>query len=106
MRRILVEHARRKKRQRHGGDRERVSLDGVELALSESKYDLAALDEALDRLNELEQAAAQVVKLRYFAGLTIEETAKVLDISVRTANRHFAFAKAWLYQQMRTSEPD
>jgi DNA-directed RNA polymerase specialized sigma24 family protein len=62
--------------------------------------DLLALDEALDRLAEVESVAAQVVKLRYFAGLTIEQSAQALDISVRTANRHFAFAKAWPFQQL------
>jgi RNA polymerase sigma factor (TIGR02999 family) len=101
MRRILVEHARRKKRQRHGGEHERVPIDAADVAMPEPRHDVLALDEALDQLAEHDPAAAQVVKLRYFAGLTIEQTAEALDISVRTANRHFAFAKAWLYNEMR-----
>jgi RNA polymerase sigma factor (TIGR02999 family) len=103
MRRILVEKARRKRRQRHGGGWKRIDLDGFDLG-KESSDELLALDEALDRLAAEEPGVAEVVMLRYFAGLTIEETAAALGISVRTANRHWAFAKAWLYQQLR--EPD
>jgi RNA polymerase sigma factor (TIGR02999 family) len=100
MRRILVEQARRKQRVRHGGGLQRVDLDG-QLAVSDTAdVDLLALDEALQRLSAEQPEAAQVVKLRYFAGLTIEETAAALDISVRTTNRHWAFARAWLYQQL------
>jgi RNA polymerase sigma factor (TIGR02999 family) len=106
MRRILVEHARRKHRQRHGGEHRRVPLDAVDVAAAEPTDDLLALDEALDRLADAEPAAAQVVKLRYFAGLTIEQTAAALGISIRTANRHFAFAKAWLFQQIRLSSSE
>jgi RNA polymerase sigma factor (TIGR02999 family) len=104
MRRILVEHARRRGRVRHGGEHRRVPLAGVDVAERDDSDDVVALDEALDKLAEVEPAAAQVVKLRYFAGLTIEETAQVLDISVRTANRHFAFAKAWLFQRLQAGE--
>lgn len=100
MRRILVEQARRKSRQRHGGDRKRVDLDGVAAGESGPADDLLALDEALDRLADEDQAAARVVQLRYFAGLTIDETASALGCSVRTANRHWAFAKARLFQQL------
>jgi RNA polymerase sigma factor (TIGR02999 family) len=103
MRRILVEHARRKHRQRHGGEHQRVPFDGVDIAAIDRGDDLLALDEALGRFAEAEPVAAQVIKLRYFAGLTIEQTAEALAISVRTANRHFAFAKAWLFQQLRSS---
>jgi RNA polymerase sigma factor (TIGR02999 family) len=100
MRRILVEHARRKGRLKHGGERRRLSLDNLDIADPEPAEELLALDEALDRLATTEPAAAQVVKLRYFAGLTIEQTAEALGLSIRTANRHFAFAKAWLFQQI------
>jgi RNA polymerase sigma factor (TIGR02999 family) len=106
MRRILVEHARRKGRQRHGGEHRRIPLDAVAIAAAEPADDLLALDEALDRLADAEPVAAQVVKLRYFAGLTIEQTAEAIEISVRTANRHFAFAKAWLFQRMRSSSSE
>jgi RNA polymerase sigma factor (TIGR02999 family) len=100
MRRILVEQARRKQRARHGGGRKRLSLDGLDLRDEEASGCLVALDEALEHLAVEEPVAAQVVKLRYFAGLTIEQTAETLGISVRTANRHWAYAKAWLYQQL------
>lgn len=101
MRRILIDAARRKHRQRHGGEYRRVPLDGIDVAADDDSK-LLVLDEALDRLAAAEPEVVQVVKLRYFAGLTIEETARALDISVRTANRHFVYAKAWLYQQLRS----
>jgi len=115
MRRILVERARRRQRVRHGGGCERVNLEqlnasqltlaeGVEVAEDGGRAnDLLALDEALARLAAHEPQAADVVKLRYFAGLTAEQAADALGISLRTANRHWAYAKAWLYQQL--SEP-
>ena len=100
MRRLLVEQARRKKRLRHGGGRQRVDLDS-QLCISVDRDDaLLALDEALARLGADEPQAADVVKLRYFAGLTIEETAAAMNISVRTANRHWTYARAWLYRQL------
>ena len=100
MRRILVEQARRKKRDKHGGGLQRVDLDSQAELADDSDAGLVALDEALQRLEQEETVAAAVVKLRYFAGLTIEEAARSLDISVRTANRHWAYARAWLYQQL------
>ena len=100
MRRLLIEQARRKKRLRHGGDRCRVDLDS-QLFLSDDADDrLLAINDALERLAADEPEAASVVKLRYFAGLTIEETAAALDISVRTTNRHWTYARAWLYHQL------
>jgi len=104
MRRILVENARRKHRYRHGGGRGRVDLDRIDLAADQSSNDLIALNEALERLADEEPTVAEVVKLRYFAGLTIEQAASALGVSVRTANRHWAYARAWLYQ--RLSPPD
>jgi RNA polymerase sigma factor (TIGR02999 family) len=101
MRRILVEQARRKKRVRHGGEHRRVDLD-TELYISNQADDsLLALDEALGRLAADESEAADVVKLRYFAGLTIEQTAAAMSISVRTVNRHWTYARAWLYDQLK-----
>ena len=100
MRRILVENARRKHRVRHGGGRKRLNLDRLDLADEEACASLVALDEALEKLAAEEEGVAAVVKLRYFAGLTIEQTAKALGVSVRTANRHWAYARAWLYQQL------
>jgi RNA polymerase sigma factor (TIGR02999 family) len=100
MRRLLVEKARRKKRLRHGGEHRRVDLD-TELFISNQPDDsLLALDEALSRLAAEEPEAAEVVKLRYFAGLTIEQTAEAMNISVRTVNRHWTYARAWLYEQL------
>ncbi len=100
MRRILVERARRKHRLRHGGGLHRVDLDNRYQINNEADDELLALDEALDRLAAEDSETAQVVKLRYFAGLTIEEVAQALNLSVRTVNRHWAFARAWLYQQL------
>ncbi|QDT73579.1 ECF-type sigma factor [Lacipirellula limnantheis] len=100
MRRLLVENARRKRRLRHGGGRQRVDLD-CQLLVSDAADDaLIALDEALARLTANEPEAAEVVKLRYFAGLTIEETARATNLSARTVNRHWTYARAWLYQQL------
>ena len=97
MRRILVEAARKKRRLRHGGGCKRVALeDGCSLAEPPPHADLVALDEVLGRLEAGQPEAAAVVKLRYFAGLTAEEAAAALGVSLRTANRHWAFARAWL----------
>jgi RNA polymerase sigma factor (TIGR02999 family) len=100
MRRILVENARRKHRLRHGGDRKRLPLKDALLAVGDADDRLLDVDEALEKLAREEEQAAQVVKLRYFAGLTIKEAAEALGISVRTANRHWAYARAWMYQQL------
>ena len=100
MRRILVESARRKGRVRHGGDRRHVSLDELDLAGDEASQSILDLDEALRLLADEQPSVAEVVKLRYFAGLTAEQAAKALGISVRTANRDWAYAKAWLFQRL------
>jgi len=101
MRRILVEQARRKNRVRHGCELQRVDFDSELQISDEADENLLALDEALQRLALEDPQAADVVKLRYFAGLTIEETASALGISVRTVNRHWAYARAWLFRQLR-----
>ncbi len=100
MRRILVESARRKGRVRHGGGRRSVSLDRLDLAADEASQAILDLDEALARLAAEEPSVAELVKLRYFAGLTAAQAAEALGISVRTANRDWAYAKAWLFQQL------
>jgi RNA polymerase sigma factor (TIGR02999 family) len=100
MRRILIESARRKGRIRHGGERKRIDLDSQLGVSDEPDANLLALDEALQQLEAVEPEAAQVVKLRYFAALTIEETASSLGLSTRTVNRHWAFARAWLYDRL------
>jgi RNA polymerase sigma factor (TIGR02999 family) len=99
MRRILVEQARRKRRPKHGGGRQRVALDEA-LSLAEPRDDLLALDEALGRLAQREPAKAELVKLRYFAGLSLEEAAACLGISPATAKRHWAVARAWLFADL------
>ncbi len=101
MRRILVDQARKRNRLRHGGQKHRIDLDPSEIAAPERDHQLLALNEALDRIALEEPVIAEVVKLRYFAGLTIEQTAELLGISVRTANRHWNYAKAKLYQELR-----
>jgi RNA polymerase sigma factor (TIGR02999 family) len=105
MRRIVVENARHKQRLRHGGGRKRLDLDRLELAAGDDPCgDILALDEALKTLAAEQKTVAELVTLRYFAGLTIEQAAAALAISVRTANRHWAYAKAWLYQQLTLPE--
>jgi RNA polymerase sigma factor (TIGR02999 family) len=99
MRRILVEAARRKARLRHGGALRRIELGEVP-AHDHRPDDLLAMDEALDRLASEEPEVATIVKLRYFVGLTAEQAAAALGISLRTANRHWAYAKAWLFEAL------
>ena len=101
MRRILIENARRKRRLRHGGERRRLDLDRLVPAGGAAPHDLLALDEALDRLADEEPAAADIVKLRCFGGLTTKQAASVMGVSLRTANRHWAYARAWLYHELK-----
>ena len=99
MRRILIENARRKRSRKHGGDRRRVDIDNVELAIEGSSDDLIVLDEALERLSKKNKVKADLVKLRYFAGLTCAQAAKMLGISRSTAHEHWAYARAWLHAE-------
>jgi RNA polymerase sigma factor (TIGR02999 family) len=96
MRRILIDQARRKATTRHGGALRRRALDPDAAASPEPREDLLALDEALDRLAAEDPLKADLVKLRYFAGLSLAEAAAALDLSERTAGRHWAYARAWL----------
>jgi RNA polymerase sigma factor (TIGR02999 family) len=100
MRRILVDKARRKRTDKHGGQHQRQDLDNVEMVAPAPSEDLLALDEALTRLATADPAKAALVKLRYFAGLSIEESARALGISSATAKRHWAYARAWLFHQI------
>ena len=101
MRRILIDQARRKRRPKHGGGRKRVDFNEA-LSLGESANDdLLALDEALEKLAHQEPAKAELVKLHYFAGLSLEEAGQILSISHRTAKRHWAYARAWLFAAIR-----
>jgi RNA polymerase sigma factor (TIGR02999 family) len=105
MRRILIDHARRKRRPKHGGDRHRVSLDQALCLDKADDDDLLALDEALAKLAREEPAKAELVKLHFFAGMSLEEAGQVLGISHRTAKRHWAYARAWLYAAICDAPP-
>ncbi len=100
MRHILIENARRKQALKRGGDYRRVDMEDGELAIEEPPEDLIALDEALAKLEGEDRAVADVVKLRYFGGLSLEQAAEILGISRRTADRYWAYARARLYQEI------
>jgi RNA polymerase sigma factor (TIGR02999 family) len=104
MRRILVENARRKKRLKRGGNLERVDIENVELAAPLPDDQLLAADEALDRLAECEPFAAKLVTLCYFVGLTQEQAAKELGVSLSTVERNLAYARAWLFRELEKSQ--
>jgi RNA polymerase sigma factor (TIGR02999 family) len=101
MRRILIDRARRKRAVRHGGDQRRVDIQDVDVASPADDDQLLALSEALDKLAAQHKTEAEVVKLRYFVGMTNEEAAEVLGISVRTAKYYWTHARAWLYQEIQ-----
>jgi len=106
MRRIVIDKARRKARLRHGGKLERVELTEVALAMEPPSEDLLALDEALEGLAQVDPQSAELIKLRFFAGLTQQQAADILGISRRTANSTWAFARAWLFRELnRESSP-
>jgi RNA polymerase sigma factor (TIGR02999 family) len=106
MRRILVENARRKGSPKYGGDRQRVDLVGGDVAFEISSDDLIALDEALAKLAEEEHDVADLVKLRYFAGLPLHQIAGILGISERTAARYWAYGRVWLLRELsETDQP-
>lgn len=104
MRRLLVEKARRKARPRHGGDRRRVPIDDLQLGRDDAPDELLQIDEALERLAREDPAAAEIVKLCYFAGLEVEQAAEVLGVSRATAYRHWNYAKAWLHAETKRTE--
>jgi RNA polymerase sigma factor (TIGR02999 family) len=103
MRRILIDRARRKLTQRHGGGFERVNLEGMDLAAPDADQQLLAVHEALDKLASEHPSQAEVVKLRYFAGMTNEETAQVLGVSVATVKNYWTFARSWIFNEIRNS---
>jgi RNA polymerase sigma factor (TIGR02999 family) len=100
MRRILIDNARRKRALRHGGGQQRVEMEEVEVAAPGDEDELLAVNEALDKLAVQNKVQAELVKLRYFVGMTLEEAAAVLDISARTADNYWAYARAWLYKEI------
>ena len=105
MRRILIDNARRKRTEKHGGGHRRQDLDEVEIFAGAPAEDLLALDEALTRLAAEDPSKAELVKLRYFAGLSIEDAARALGISPATAKRRWAFARAWLFRAVEGTGP-
>jgi RNA polymerase sigma factor (TIGR02999 family) len=102
MRRILVDNARRKRAVRHGGNHQRLNVEDIEIASPEKEAELLAINESLEKLAALDKQKAELVKLRYFVGLTIEESATILGVSVPTANRWWTYARAWLYQEIQS----
>lgn len=101
MRRILVDNARRKKALKHGGNMERVDLEGVNVVAKSDDEELIAVHEVLDELEKEDRVVAELVKLRFFAGLTIDDAALALDVSRSTAKRHWNYARAWLYRAIK-----
>jgi RNA polymerase sigma factor (TIGR02999 family) len=107
MRRILVENARRKKSLKYGGDRRRVNLDDQDVGIEAAPDNVVALDEALTKLSKKDHEVAELVKLRCFAGLTLDQVAKIQGISRRTAGSHWSYARAWLRREITAGdEPD
>jgi RNA polymerase sigma factor (TIGR02999 family) len=105
MRRILVDQSRRKRSLRRGGDLKRHALEQVEITAPEPLVDVTAVDEALARFEQVDKLKADLVKLRYFAGLTIPQAAEALGISSATADRYWAYARAWLHAELKKSQP-
>ena len=104
MRHILIDHARRRRYAKHGGDAHQVSIDEAATMSLERAAELIALEEALDELLQLDQRKSQVVEFRYFGGLSLEETAEALNISLMTVRRDWRAAKAWLYRRLKETE--
>lgn len=104
MRRILIDEARKKGARKRGGDRRRLNLDEVDLAKTATSDELSSLDAALEKLARQDPVKAELVQLRYFAGLTIEQAAELLGISRATASRYWTYARAWLFDEIRRGE--
>jgi RNA polymerase sigma factor (TIGR02999 family) len=100
MRRILIDNARRKQRLKRGGGQQKIDLDDAEFGTEAPSDELIALDEAITKLANMDKVKADLVKLRYFAGLTLEQAAGVLNLPERTAKRYWAHARAWLYREI------
>jgi RNA polymerase sigma factor (TIGR02999 family) len=100
MRRILIDRAREKRSEKRGGTRKRLDIDAIDVAVQATPDQLLAIDDALAKLTRADPAAARLVELRYFAGLTVEESGKALGISTATAYRHWNYARAWLHSEL------
>ena len=103
MRRILIDNARRKRALRHGGNQRRIDIGDIDVAAIEKEDELLAINEALNEFATVDKQKAELVKLRYFTGMRIDEAAQILGVSIPTANRWWVFARAWLYQKIRSS---
>lgn len=104
MRHILIDNIRRKQRERHGGGHQKISLDRANPTIEGPSTDVVALSEAIDKLAKEDPKAAELVKLRYFAGLTLEQAGGILGVSRRTADRYWSYARAWLYHEITKAE--
>jgi RNA polymerase sigma factor (TIGR02999 family) len=104
MRRILVDNARRKRAERHGGGQQRVDMPNIASAVLETDDKVLAVNEALEKFAVLDPQKAELVKLRYFVGMTLEQAAEALDISERTAKRYWALARAWLHEEIKAQQ--
>ena len=104
MRRILIDTARRKRALRHGGGQQRVELENVDLASAVDEDQLLAVNDALDKLAAQSKSEAELVKLRYFVGMTLEEASDALGISARTADNYWAHARAWLFHELKVKK--
>jgi RNA polymerase sigma factor (TIGR02999 family) len=104
MRRILVDKARRKKSKQAGGEHKKIDMNDAFLAIEEPKDDILAVNEALDKLAKEDAKLAEVIKLRYFGGLTLDQIAAIMGIGRRTADRYWALGRAWLYQEIHLPE--
>lgn len=106
MRRILIDQARQKQTQRRGGGRARQDLDHLAIAAAEPSLDVLAVNESLERFEKVDPLKAHLVKLRYFAGLTVPQAADALGISATTADRYWSYARAWLHADLKKDDPD
>ena len=106
MRRILVDQARKKMSRKRGGGLERLPLEEVEISAPEPALDLLAVNDALEKFERIDKAAADLVKLRYYAGLTLPQAAEALGISSSTADRQWAYARAWLHAELRENDAE
>lgn len=102
MRRILIENARRKQAKRHGGGLQRLDIQDVDVAVAGEEDELLAINDALEKFSTQNQSKAELVKMRYFAGLTLEEAAEILGISVPTAKRWWTYSRAWLFNEIKS----
>jgi len=103
MRRILVEAARQRRRTKHGGEFRRVPLEALELSVAEPPDELLEIDDALTKLANIHPERAELIRLRFFAGLTTADAAQILEISTTTAERHWIYARAWLFREISTA---